>query len=554
MKDVVTLPRLVPLLPDLHQRGREGQGLLGARGRDALPEPLRRHILPRRPARSGLARGARRLSARDRGVRCPTTPARRVHRAADIAPEGRPAPLPRLETAVVRGVLRDDAAPRVEDRAPDARPLPGAKADRSGTRGTSSTSSSSESSSASYSTPTSTSALPRCDADGGRRAGAIKTLEDIARLPLLSKQDVRRGLYFDLFADDHDKRRMQRISTSGSTGEPFVTYGDQYQLEFRFATTLRALEWTGWRFGDRQARLWHQTIGMSRLEVVRERIDAWFMRRLFVPAYEMAPDQLEEFVGRIRDIGLSSSTATRSRSTFSPTTRQRAAGPASRPRRSCPPPRCYGKLPRRDRAGIRRPRVRQVRKSRVLGHRIRVLRVARPPRDGRELHRRASRRRASSAARRDGRGRHHRPQQLLRPADPIPDRRPGSRRRQLEAAARAAGRSRASGASKAAHRRSSTARTARGCPARSSRISSRTTSTRSGSSRFTKPRSGTMTLRLVKNLAVHRGGSRGAARGAPRLHGKGDGDPGRVRRRDPARGDRASAHRSCRRSPSTSSN
>ena len=130
---------------------------------------------------------------------------------------------------------------------------------------------------------------------------AIKSLEDIARLPLLSKQDVRRGLYFDLFADDHDKRRMQRISTSGSTGEPFVTYGDQYQLEFRFATTLRALEWTGWRFGDRQARLWHQTIGMSRLEVVRERIDAWFMRRLFVPAYEMAPDQLEEFVRKIRE-------------------------------------------------------------------------------------------------------------------------------------------------------------------------------------------------------------------------------------------------------------
>jgi phenylacetate-coenzyme A ligase PaaK-like adenylate-forming protein len=40
---------------------------------------------------------------------------------------------------------------------------------------------------------------------------------------------------------------------------------------------------------------------MSRLEVARERVDAWFMRRLFVPAYEMAPDQLEEFVRRIRE-------------------------------------------------------------------------------------------------------------------------------------------------------------------------------------------------------------------------------------------------------------
>jgi phenylacetate-CoA ligase len=131
--------------------------------------------------------------------------------------------------------------------------------------------------------------------------GAIERLADIERLPLLDKDDVRRGLYFGLFADNHDKKRMQQIATSGSTGEPFVTYGDQYQLEFRFATTLRSLEWTGWRFGDRQARLWHQTIGMSRLEALRERIDAWFMRRLFVPAYEMAPDHLEEFVRRIRD-------------------------------------------------------------------------------------------------------------------------------------------------------------------------------------------------------------------------------------------------------------
>jgi phenylacetate-CoA ligase len=141
--------------------------------------------------------------------------------------------------------------------------------------------------------------------DAMRTAGidpaAIKSLDDVSLLPLLSKQDVRRGLYFDLFADDHDKKRMQRISTSGSTGEPFVTYGDQYQLVFRFATTLRALEWTGWRFGDRQARLWHQTIGMSKVEVIRERIDAWFMRRLFVPAYEMAPDQLEQFVRQIRE-------------------------------------------------------------------------------------------------------------------------------------------------------------------------------------------------------------------------------------------------------------
>jgi phenylacetate-coenzyme A ligase PaaK-like adenylate-forming protein/glycosyltransferase involved in cell wall biosynthesis len=134
----------------------------------------------------------------------------------------------------------------------------------------------------------------------GVRPEDIRELDDIRRLPLLSKHDVRRRLHFDLFADDHRKRDMHKISTSGSTGEPFTTYADRHQLEMRFATTLRAMEWTGWRFGDRQVRLWHQTIGMTRTQILRERIDAWLLRRLFIPAFEIRPENLESFVEAIR--------------------------------------------------------------------------------------------------------------------------------------------------------------------------------------------------------------------------------------------------------------
>jgi phenylacetate-CoA ligase len=141
--------------------------------------------------------------------------------------------------------------------------------------------------------------------DAMRAAGVhpleMNSLDDIRRLPLLSKDDVRRNLYFGLFADDHRKREMLKISTSGSTGEPFTTYADRYQLEVRFAATLRGVEWTGWRFGDRQARLWHQTIGMTRLQVIRERVDAWFMRRLFIPAFEIDSGNIEGFIDAIRN-------------------------------------------------------------------------------------------------------------------------------------------------------------------------------------------------------------------------------------------------------------
>lgn len=129
------------------------------------------------------------------------------------------------------------------------------------------------------------------------------TLSDVSELsqwPLLSKSDVRENLYFDLFSEQHMKRQMHKISTSGSTGQPFTTYADKYQLEVRFATTLRALEWTGWRFGDRQARLWHQTIGMSYSQIIKEKIDSLFMRRIFIPAFDISSQNINNFVARIR--------------------------------------------------------------------------------------------------------------------------------------------------------------------------------------------------------------------------------------------------------------
>ena len=127
----------------------------------------------------------------------------------------------------------------------------------------------------------------------------IKTLGDLSRLPLLGKADVRENLHFDLLSDNHDNDRILRIATSGSTGEPFVCYADQHQLEIRLASTLRAMEWTGWKFGDRQARLWHQTLGMSSSQVARERFDAWLLRRLFVPAFEMSEGAMAAFLGRL---------------------------------------------------------------------------------------------------------------------------------------------------------------------------------------------------------------------------------------------------------------
>jgi phenylacetate-CoA ligase len=127
----------------------------------------------------------------------------------------------------------------------------------------------------------------------------INTIEDLAMLPLLNKQDVKQNLYFDLMSDNHRKKDVLRITTSGSTGEPFVCYVDRDQVEIRWAATLRSMEWTGYRFGDKQARLWHQTLGMTKSQIFKEKIDALLNRRLFIPAFAMSEANLKKFISKL---------------------------------------------------------------------------------------------------------------------------------------------------------------------------------------------------------------------------------------------------------------
>jgi len=136
-------------------------------------------------------------------------------------------------------------------------------------------------------------------ADLGCHFSDFKSLEDLASIPLLTKDAVSTNLNTDLRPTRRSTEPEITIVTSGSTGTPFTLYANQNQLEWRFAATLRALEWTGWRFGDKQTRLWHQTIGMSKAQVRKERLDALLLRRQFIPAFELEATTLNEQVKRI---------------------------------------------------------------------------------------------------------------------------------------------------------------------------------------------------------------------------------------------------------------
>jgi phenylacetate-CoA ligase len=113
----------------------------------------------------------------------------------------------------------------------------------------------------------------------------FKSLEDLNKIPYLEKSVLKKNSKLNIFAHNVDLFKIYKITTSGSTGEPMKIYVDNEQLEIRFASTLRGQEWAGWKIGTKNIRLWHQTIGMNYLQILKERFDAFLMRRIFFPAY-----------------------------------------------------------------------------------------------------------------------------------------------------------------------------------------------------------------------------------------------------------------------------
>lgn len=83
----------------------------------------------------------------------------------------------------------------------------------------------------------------------------VRTLADLARLPILSKDDIRRH-QDALVSDRHRKADLRRAKTGGSTGVSLEIYCDEPGIQRRTAAALRSDEWSGWRLGQPVAAVW----------------------------------------------------------------------------------------------------------------------------------------------------------------------------------------------------------------------------------------------------------------------------------------------------------
>ena len=89
----------------------------------------------------------------------------------------------------------------------------------------------------------------------GLKGTDVRTFDDFQQIPILGKQEIR-DHFDDLLSSSYRDQALHQKRTSGSTGVPLRVMLDDEGMQFKRACTLRADEWSGWRLGQRVAKVW----------------------------------------------------------------------------------------------------------------------------------------------------------------------------------------------------------------------------------------------------------------------------------------------------------
>ncbi len=128
----------------------------------------------------------------------------------------------------------------------------------------------------------------------------IRSLEDFARFPALTKRDMQHYKQ-EMLADDIPENDRENNQTGGSTGSPLQFWVDKERFDSRRASTDRHNSWAGLRPGDWYAVLWGSTLDVGAKAVLpvtwRER---WLERTLTLNTSVVKPEDMSEFVALLR--------------------------------------------------------------------------------------------------------------------------------------------------------------------------------------------------------------------------------------------------------------
>ncbi len=128
-------------------------------------------------------------------------------------------------------------------------------------------------------------------------SGAQVTLDDLRRLPTMTKEDARANVDGIRWAGVPGG--AFRYNTGGSSGEPLVFYFGRWRQASDAAGRMRARRWWGVEVGDREVYLWGAPVELSktdRIKTIRDRL----LNQLVLNAFEMSPANMDAYLEAVQ--------------------------------------------------------------------------------------------------------------------------------------------------------------------------------------------------------------------------------------------------------------
>ena len=126
----------------------------------------------------------------------------------------------------------------------------------------------------------------------------IKSADDLVKLPILTKADIRKN-FGDLVSRGIPRNKLIPYQ-SGGTGNPIKFYITREKFSWEVAAEYRAYGWAGYRLGDRCFLVWGSPADLSKHKRLVTRFTKALERTLTVDAFVMSDEVLSRFATLLR--------------------------------------------------------------------------------------------------------------------------------------------------------------------------------------------------------------------------------------------------------------
>jgi phenylacetate-CoA ligase len=135
-------------------------------------------------------------------------------------------------------------------------------------------------------------------AAAGVHPNDVHELRDLENFPVVTKADLR-AYEAEFLSTAYHGQKLVVKRTSGSTGVPLTIRLDEPGKQWKYACTLRSDEWSGWRLGQRVAKVWgnpeYRKFGL------KGRVRNWLLdRAVYLDTVELTDARVREFAATIR--------------------------------------------------------------------------------------------------------------------------------------------------------------------------------------------------------------------------------------------------------------